>query len=341
MRQVGSSQTRITSRDVAQVAGVSQATVSNAINRPELVAPETLTRVLAAIDETGFIPNRHARALRAGRTSTVGLVVLDLSNPFWGSIARGVESGASEFGMNVMVSSSDESAEKEQRLVRALEEQQVSAIIVSPVEPEAEFLHGVRERGTRVVLIDIPHPTHEFPSVSYDHVLGAKLVGEFLIGQGHTSVAFINGPRSVPWCRDRLLGLRAAFADAGLDPDSSIAEITVESMTASGGADAVGSALQLQPRPTAVFAGNDVMALGVLRGLGENGLAVPADISVIGYDDVATSQMLSPPLTTVRQDAHLIGYLAAQKALSLGDSRDEVLTMSPTLIVRESVTSRL
>lgn len=329
---------RVTSRQVAAVAGVSQATVSNVINRPEIVAPETVKRVLEAIDSTGFVLSRAARALRNGHTSTIGLVVLDVANPFWGAIARGVETGASESGMTVMLFSSDESAEKERRLVRVLEEQQVSAIIISPVAADSQFLIDVQERGTAVVLVDRPHPEHILPSVSVDHVEGARLVGEHLIGKGHRRIAFVNGPHSVPWCLARSTGLRKACDDAELDPDVVISEINITAMTAAGGAKAAGDVLDLDPPVTAVFAGNDIMALGVLQGLGERGVAVPAEMSLVGYDDVNFAPMLSPPLTTVRQDAYMIGYVAARAILSRADDGEvKTVVMEPTLVERDSV----
>jgi len=319
------------------VAGVSQSTVSNVLNRPELVAEETRARVLAAIQATGFVVNRSARTLRAGKSSTLGVVVLDVANPYWGELTRGVEQAAAAAGCAVIVGSSDESPEKEKRLLRLLEEQQVRGILLAPVAWDLPALEAIRSRGTDVVFVDRNDPTGRFPSVSADHVQGAFLAGQHLIALGHRRVAFVNGPRSVPWCHDRAEGFTGAFEAAGLDPADCVREITVPAMTARAGEGSVSSLLDPPRTATAVFCANDVLALGVLKGLTRRGVHVPADMSLVGYDDDDFAELLSPGLTTVRQDPYAIGERGARLILGTDHQDRDSVTFTPVLVVRDSV----
>lgn len=329
---------RLTSREVAAAAGVSQATVSNVLNRPEIVAPATLERVRAAIEATGFVVNRPARTLRAGKSSTLGLIVLDVANPYWGEMTRGIEAAAAEDGQAVMLSSSDESPEKETRLLRLLEEQHVSGILIAPVVADSDTIESVYARGTDIVFLDRSDPSGHFTSVSVDHVHGAHLAGQHLVAMGHRQVAFVNGPRSVPWCRDRAEGFFAAFEAAGLDPSACIHEVTVPAMTARDGEGSVAAVVATRPKVTAVFCANDVLALGVLKGLTRLGMTVPADLSLVGYDDDDFAQLLSPGLTTVRQDPYAIGYRAARLHLDgQGAKERQSVVFPPVLVVRDSV----
>lgn len=333
-----SAKSRTTSREVAAAAGVSQATVSNVLNRPEVVAPQTLARVKAVMESTGFIVNRSARTLRAGRSSTIGVIVLDVANPFWGEMTRGIEAAASEAGQAVIVCSSDESPDKETRLLRLLEEQQVSGILLAPVVVDSPTIEAIHSRGTDVVFVDRTDPTHRFASVAVDHVHGAFLAGEHLIGMGHRQVAFVNGPRSVPWCRDRAAGFFEAFEAAGLDPSSCVREIAVPAMTARDGEHSVSNLVGLRPTVSGIFCANDMLALGVLKGLTRRGMTVPADFSLVGYDDDDFAELLSPGLTTVRQDPYAIGQRAARLILDGSAPEDrESVVFAPVLVVRDSV----
>ena len=329
---------RATSREVAAAARVSQATVSNVLNRPEVVAPETLARVRAVMETMGFIVNRSARTLRAGKSSTIGVIVLDVANPYWGEMTRGIEAAASAAGQVVIVCSSDESPTKEDQFLRLLEEQQVCGILLAPVVADSATIDAIRRRGTDLVFVDRVDPTHRSASVAVDHVHGAFLAGEHLITMGHRNVALVNGPRTVPWCRDRAAGFFQAFEAAGLDPAVHVHEITVPAMTARAGADSVGRVCELTPGVSGVFCANDMLALGVLKGLTRRGIGVPADISLVGYDDDDFAELLSPGLTTIRQDPYAIGQRAAE--LILGgtppDARESVV-FEPVLVVRESV----
>ncbi len=331
---------RATSREIAAAVGVSQATVSNVLNRPDLVAPETYEKVRAAMADLGFVVNRSARALRKGKSPVLGVVVLDLANPFWGEVSRGIEAAATELNQPVLLASSGESPEKEDRLLRLLEEHQVSAVLVAPVVERSKTLDELRLRGTHVVLLDRPDPTGTFSSVAVDHVLGAGLAAEHLIEMGHERVAIVNGPHRVPWCRDRSDGFHAAFRNAGAPPGA-VEEVRIRAMTARDGEQAVPELLAVRPPVTAVFCVNDLVALGVLKGLTRRGIAVPDDVSLIGYDDDNFSELLSPSLTTVRQDGYELGQRAARTVLDGEADRGRSVVFPPLLVARESVARRL
>ena len=207
--------TPVSIREVAALAGVSLGTVSNVLNRPEVVAEPTRTRVQAAIKELGFIRNESARQLRAGRSRTIGLVVLDVANPFFTDVARGVEDEASEAGLAVILCNSDDQKAKESRYLEVLEEHRVQGILITPVSGADKRLASVQRRGTPVVLVDSRSPSRGQCSVSVDDVLGGDLAVSHLLEVGHQQIAFVGGPMSVRQVSDRRDGAVRALERAG------------------------------------------------------------------------------------------------------------------------------
>jgi LacI family transcriptional regulator len=328
----------LTSRDIAQAAGVSQATVSNVLNRPELVSDATTARVRQVMETLGFVVNDSARSLRAGRSRTLGVITLDLSNPFWGEITRGIEAAATSRGYSVLVGASEETTVKERHFLRLFEEHRVDAVLVSSVEAGSSALQAVHRRGTKVVLLDERDETGRYSSISSDELAGARHVGEYLMSLGHRRIAFINGPHTVPWCAARYEGLRSGVAAGGADPDAVIIEITINSMTALAAEPAVTRLLEDAADATAVFCANDMVALGVLKQLSERGIRVPEDLSIVGYDDSYFASLLFPALTTVRQQPFLMGQRAAQLVMDDdGGSEPISIVFHPELVPRQSV----
>jgi LacI family transcriptional regulator len=334
----GPSAGRLTSRDIAEAAGVSQATVSNVLNRPHLVAASTLERVSAVIRESGFVVNTSARNLRTGRTRTLGVLTLDLSNPYWGEVTRGIEATASARGYSLLLGTSEESEDTEQQFLRLFEEHRVDGILVSSVNLNSDALRMVRKRGTKVVFLDQTDPRGECSAVAFDHVLGAHMAARHLLDNGHTRVGFINGPHSMPWCQARLEGFRAGFAAGGLDPDVAVTELLIRSMTAYDVGPAVERIVDGDLGVTAIFCINDVVALGALKGLTERGIRVPQDISLLGFDDSYFSSMLSPALTTIRQRPFALGGKAAELIIDAADAEPAItVVFQPELVARDSV----
>ncbi|GAB4084593.1 LacI family DNA-binding transcriptional regulator [Myceligenerans cantabricum] len=327
--------------DVAKAAGVAVGTVSNVLNKPDRVLPATRERVEAAIAELSFVRNGSARQLRAGTLTSVGVVVLDLSNPFFTDAARGIQDRLERDSFTLMVAGSDEDLDRERRYLRLYEEHGVQGIIVSPATDDIDHVLELQQRGTAAVLLDRPSPVPELASVAVDDVAGGRLAVEHLIAQGHERIALLNGPHSIRQCRDRLEGAVAAMTGAGLDPGTGLVEITVPSLSPDGGEAGIREALELPAatRPTAVFCVNDLVALGVLRTLRRESVAVPEEVAVVGYDDVTFAAELATPLTSVRQPTVELGACAADLLFRPETSQPEQMMFSPELVLRESSTS--
>ena len=341
-------------KDVASLAGVAVGTVSNVLNHPDLVRPLTRARVEAAMEELGFIPNGSARQLRAGRSRCLGLVVLDVTNPFFTEVARGVEDYAQAAGYAVILCNSDEADDKERRYLRVLEEQRVRGILITPVHGRAPELRRIRDRGTPVVLLDRPGSAGQC-SVAVDDRRGGEIAVSHLLELGHRRIALVNGPVAIRQCADRRRGALRAVERAGLDPAAVLTEVTVPAMNARAGAAAADELLgavmpgAVMPgavtsgaaaRPTAVFCTNDMLALGLLRRLGQAGVAVPGDLAVVGYDDIEFAADAAVPLTSVRQPKYQLGRAAAELLLDEADRPDEHehrrFVFKPELVARAS-----
>lgn len=326
-------------REVAEAAGVSVGTVSNVLNNPDLVADATRRRVEEAIRQLRFVRNGSARQLRAGRSAAVGAIVLDIGNPFFTEVARGIEDRLGEDGCILILCSSDERAEKEARYLRLLEEQGVRGVLVTPAGGELDQLDELRGRGTPVVLLDRTSTDPDICSVAVDDVKGGELAAGHLVGLGHRRIAFVNGPTKIRQCADRRRGVRRALRGAGLDLTASLQEVTVATLNADGGEAALDEILTAgREFPTAIACVNDLTALGVLRGLRRRGMTAPDDMAVVGYDDVEFAGMLSTPLTSVRQPKYQLGRTAAELMLAESDPnhRHQRVLFQPELVTRES-----
>jgi LacI family transcriptional regulator len=340
----GRPHSRVTIRDVAEQAGVSLGTASNVLNRPEVVAPKTLESVREVIDRLGFVRSSAAHQMRGGNSRYFGAVVLDASNPFSTETIRGLEDAVHEQGCAVVVCSTDGSAEREEHYLRLLEEQRVQGIVITPASRSTRHLQALRDRGTRVVLLDRKSGDSELCSVSVDHALGGELAARHLFDLGHRRIAFINGPARLSQCAERRSGLRRAARARRLSISESVIEYTIDPITALEQVEAaVEKFLALEDRPTAVLCVNDRIAFTVLRAMSERHIRVPRDISVVGYDDVEFAAMISPALTSIRQPKYELGRAAAELLIAETDDpehRHGTVLFEPELIERQSTTAR-
>jgi LacI family transcriptional regulator len=328
-------------KQVAQHAGVSPGTVSNVFNRPERVAPETRSRVERAIAELGFVRNGSASTLRAGQGRTVGLMVLDLGNPFFADVARGVEDVVSERGYAVILCSSSASVAREERNLRMLAEQQVRGVLVTPVDDEAGRLNLLRERGVATVMLDHPATRSDQCSVSVDDVAGGKLAVSHLLDRGARRIAYISGPLSIRQCEDRRTGALRALSAAGLGADV-LVDVIVAAMSPRAGHEATEKLLADGELPDAIFCANDLLAMGVLRALIQAGVSVPGEVTLIGYDDIEFTAAAAIPLSSVRQPTYQLGRIATELLLDecdnpVGHAHQQVM-FQPELVIRESTT---
>ena len=331
-------------RDVAAAASVSVGTVSNVLNLPEKVAPDTVARVMAAIDELGFVRNDAARQLRAGRSRSIGLVVLDVRNPFFTEVARGAEDRAAEDSMTILLGNSDENVDRERAYLDLFEEQRVHGVLISPLGDDETRLQRLRGRDTPVVLVDRVSEDRTLSSVSVDDVVGGELAVRHLLETGRRRIAFVGGPMGIRQVADRVEGARRAVE---AEPDATLEVIETESLTVLEGR-AAGEAIRERAageRPDAVFAANDLLAMGVLQALNMLGsVRVPDDVALIGYDDIDFASAAVVPLSSIRQPASLIGYTAVDLLLKEAASGEgftaEQVVFQPELVVRDSTRRR-
>lgn len=318
--------------DVARRAGVSVGTVSNVLNRPHIVAEETRRAVHDAIQELGFVPNASARQLREGASRAAGVLVLDIANPFFMEMARGVEDRLVADGLTMVLSSSDGDPARERRILGQFAQQRLRGVLLVPSRQTVENLSILTAQGTRVVFLDHKPRRQDFDAVVTDDAAGARTAVEHLLGLGHHDIGLINGPLALQQCRQRRTGARRAIrATRGA---GRLVEIEVDELNAAGGQEAMGRLLQAHPEVTAVFCVNDLVALGALRHAREHGIAVPDRLSVIGYDDVTFAGELAVPLSSVRQPTYQLGWQAADLLLTSRTPRH--IVFQPELVVRAS-----
>ncbi|MCJ1695575.1 LacI family transcriptional regulator [Rathayibacter caricis] len=327
-------------RDVAQHAGVSVGTVSNVLNRPDEVSAENLTRVNLAIEELGYVRNDAARKLRNGVSSTVGFVVLDGRNPFFGDVVHGAVDEASRHGIAVLHGNTDEDVARERHYLDLFEEQQVRGVLISPHGDITRRLERLRERGIPAVLVDRFSGDGRFSSVSVDNVSGGRMAVDHLIATGRRRLAFVGGPFEIRQVVDRLAGARVAAEDSAAPVDIEV--VATSALTVAEGV-AAGERLVARPRrerPDAVFAANDLLALGLLQSLATGGrMLVPDEIALIGFDDIAFAAAAAVPLSSMRQPSTTIGRTALRVLLE--EAADPELiprqtVFQPELVVRRS-----
>lgn len=325
-------------RDVAARAGVSPATVSNALNHPERVSETTRMRVQDAIEELGYVRNDAARQLRQRRNRAVGMIVLDVANPFFAGVAQAAEESLSELQRPLLLGNSAQDSSREQTHLRLFEEQRVSGILISPVGTVLNRLRRIKERGTAVVIVDRKSGADEFSSVSVDDMLGGRLAAEHLIEQGRRRIVVIGGPENIRQVAHRLAGAELAAEE---HDGVSVEFHDTGAMDIDSGRAATRELLTRQPgeRPDAIFATNDLVALGALQELAKAGVAVPGDIALIGYDDIAFAASATVPISSVRQPAAEMGRRAADLLASAIDDPQtpvEHPVFTPSLVARES-----
>ncbi|WP_253829304.1 LacI family DNA-binding transcriptional regulator [Prauserella aidingensis] len=330
-------------KDVARAADVSVATVSNALNHPELLSADTHARVMRAVEKLGYVRSESARQLRAGQSRMLGLLALDMRNPFFGGMAHGAEQAARADGLGVMLCDSSQDLAAEEFYLGLFAEQRVRGALVTPTDSSATSLSVLRRHGIPYVFLDRVASGDEACSVSVDDVTGGRLAVGHLLEQGHRDIAYLSGPMSLPQCRDRRTGALQACDEAGVDHDT-VTVVEAERLDVEAGRDAGSRLLGRSPRPTGVFCANDLIALGVLQTLVAAGVAVPDDIALVGYDDIDFAAAAAVPLTSVRQPAAQMGATATELLVReiAGDEQHvhENVEFAPELVVRRSSITR-
>lgn len=333
---------RITIKDIARKAGVSPQTVSRAINDKSEIRPETRARVLRIAEQLGYQPNRVARSLATQRTQNVGLVVPDVANPFFASVARGIQDTAHQNQYNVFLCNTDENVEREQSAILSLEAQRVDGILLcSSRLPEADLLQ-LADRYQPLVLVNrsIPHP--QTGCVLVDDARAMQEAVQYLIDLGHRRIGLLAGPSKSHSGQQRVQGYHRAMRAAGL---AAPARWQIHcSPQVDGGQAAAHKLLERAPELTVLVAYNDLVAVGALRACAELELQVPKDCAILGCDDVLLAALVSPPLTTIHIPTYKLGQTAMGLLLEMMVSQaaqpqnpPTPITISPKLIVRDSV----
>ncbi|MDN3496443.1 LacI family DNA-binding transcriptional regulator [Planococcus sp. APC 4015] len=324
-------------KDVAAAASVSVGTVSNVLNRPQRVAPETVERVHEAIARLGFVRNDAARQLRAGRSRSIGLVVLDVRNPFFTDVARGAKRRAAESDLTVLLANSADDPARESSYLDLFEEQRVQGVLITPVGDVSDRIARLRTRGITAVLVDRPSDESDVSSVSVDDVAGGRLAVRHLLAAGRRRIAFVGDPLLARQVADRLDGARSAVAEVA---GATIEIVPTAALSVLEGRAAAQGVIDRNPsdRPDAVFAANDLLAMGVLQALVMIGsVRVPEDIAIIGYDDIDFAAAAVVPLSSIRQPSELIGERAVELLLAAVDGAvPEQVVFQPELVVRDS-----
>ena len=328
-----------TLNDVAKLAGVSAMTVSRVINNSGYTSNETRSRVEAAIAELAYVPNAVGRQLRSKRTNMLALVLSDIMNPFFTTIARGVEDVARAQGFTVMFCNTDESEAEEAQYLLMLVQRQVDGVLLVPASTSDKSLRLLSSHYMPVVVLDRRIQSRQVDSVRSDSVAGAYALTEHLVALGHRRIAVLTGRRSVSTSADRVAGYRRAMVDAGLPVDDAL--VRHGEYNQGDGYRMAQEILALDARPTAIFAANNFIAFGAIRAFREAGLRIPEDVSVVAFDDLPAAWMTDPFLTVVDQPAYEIGRRGAELLLarldgSISGPGREVILQSELIIRRSS-----
>lgn len=326
----------VTVYDVAQRAGVSIATVSRALNDRSRISPETRRRVLAAAAELGYQPNDLARSLVGKATQTIALLLPDITNPFFPELVKGVQTVADERGHLLLLCHNADDEDKALRDLAMLRRKQVDGVIlVAGTLPGERFAEAAA--GLPVVVMDRAVGVPESTLVAVDHRAGARRATEYLLSLGHRVIAHVTGPAHVSVSAQRRAGWEEALLAAGVEPDE---RLVVAGDFQEDGGFAAGQALARQRgRFTAVFTANDLTAIGLLASFREQGIRVPQDVSVVGFDGIHLAAYTSPTLTTVAQPIFELGRRAAELLLDRLAGLappSEVVTLDTELVVRDS-----
>lgn len=329
---------KVSMREVADRAGVSVGTVSHVVNGSSKVAEATAAKVNAAIEELGFVRNAAARQLRSGHSSSLGLVVLDTSNPFFASVAHGARQACDEAGLALLIGDSGTDEQREGKYLDLFAEQRVNGLLVTPTGSDLSRLEAIAARGTPVMLVDRDSNGYALSSVTVDNIAGGRMALDHIIAGGCKRPAFIGGPQSLPQVADRLAGAAERAHESGLElPVYSTPELTILAGR-DAGEKVVG--LPADQRPDAVFCANDLLAVGFMQAvIMFSDLRIPEDMAILGYDDIDYAFSTIVPLTSVRQPAALLGRTAVETLLhenasASGDHHDRRFT--PELVVRGS-----
>lgn len=325
-----------TIKDVAALAGISYTTVSHVVNKTRPVSEEVRLKVEAAIKSLDYVPSAVARSLKAKSTATIGLLVPNSLNPYFAELARGIEDYCERNGYCVILCNSDDNPDKQRSYLRVLLEKRIDGLIVASAGGDSGLAQGLAGVRTPMVIVDRGLEGLDADLVRIDHEYGAYLATRHLLELGHRDIASIGGPAHTSVAQMRLAGYCRALKEAGVEvPGGRMLE---SDFTSIGGYNAASILLEKNP-PSAIFAGNDMIGIGVLRAAAERNIRVPSELSVIGFDDIQMSRYVYPALTTVGQSILQLGEMAAEvllRRIATPELATDQRIVTPSIVMRES-----
>ncbi|MGI9281754.1 MAG: LacI family DNA-binding transcriptional regulator [Endozoicomonas sp.] len=332
-----------TIKDVARQAGVSISTVSHVLNGTRFVSEDKAYRVRQAVEALNYKPSAVARSLKTNKTYTIGMLTGSNANPFFAEVIHGVEATCYERGYHLVLCNSDDNLDKQASYLQTLEEKRIDGLLVMSAHSDPGFFEMLREHCQwPLVILDCQAPGMEADVIMEDPEQGGYEATRHLLDNGHRSIACISGPADLSPSSQRLAGYHRALEESGIPAENGW--IVEGRLTAESGFEAVNRLLDGldngQQPPSALFVGNDLMAMGVICALQTRGYRIPDDISVIGYDDIELASYTSPPLTTIHQPKAELGRLAADTLITRIENpgqKPEVKTLRSTLVERQSV----
>ncbi len=328
---------RATIEDVAQAAGVSRQTVSRAMNDKNEISQETKERVMRAVEELGYRPNRMAQSMVTQRTHAIGMVLADITNPFFPEVTRGVQDVAQASGYNVFVCNTDDREDLELQELRSLAAQGVDGIIVFSHNANEETMRAFANTYQPIVFFNWEFEHPNVSTMLVDNFLGAQLAVNHFVAKQHTNIGMLTNNSPTYQTSRRLLGFKNAVHHHALP----FAEdrIVPESANLDGGYRAAHQLLDRYPDINAIFTYNDLMAIGALRACNERGRRVPGDVALIGFDDIQFARMTTPSLSTIRVDKYAIGQRAMNRMMEMINNPGETyapIHIDPELVIRET-----
>ena len=322
--------------DVAKRAGVSPATVSRVLNKTANVSPELRERVLSAVSELNYVPDPFAHGMRTKRTRSIGLIISDITNPFFPELARGVEDYVSSLGYSLILCNTDARPENEKRYVELLLNKGIDGLMFTSLRIGEEVIRSLLNDGIPCILVGRkPENIEGLVYVVTDNYKGGCIAGEYLFSLGHKRFAHISGPLDNSAGRERLAGFIDALKKRGVREK----DITIinSDFTMEGGYKSAGDVLGLESLPSAIFFANDAMAIGALQRFWEEKISIPEVFSIIGFDNIKVSGLVAPPLTTISQEIYRIGQLSARELIKIIEGeKGEPVILEPKLIERRS-----
>ncbi|TDG00121.1 LacI family DNA-binding transcriptional regulator [Paenibacillus piri] len=328
---------RATLKEVAMLAGVSTATVSNVLNRTKYVSEEVTNKINAAVAELNYQPNSVAKSLRVQQSRIIGLLISDIANPFLTEAVRGIEAELARSGYNILLCNTDSSTDKERSHLETLIGKRVDGLIVSSAGNSGEYFRSLGTAGVPIVFLNRCPEFLNSDVIMTNNIQGAYAATEHLIRHGSRAIAIITGPLSISTGNDRLTGYRRALEDYGITESAQLVKEGLFDIRS--GYESMKELMEQETKPDAVFVSNNSMTLGAYKYIKEAELRIPGQLAIVGFDDPDWAEIVDPPMTTVRQPAYQLGVLAAGLMLErIGNrqARREITYLEPELIIRQS-----